>query len=110
MKLKLFRDSIVCILVYIVYNPLLRRELHSAISNVLKPAGHASNAPINAPLPALPFFPIITTTTTSRPLRAPPRISLSTMDASTDSSIDDLAARTTVKDYGNIRYVMACQP
>jgi len=53
---------------------------------------------------------LFTTTTTSRPLRAPPRISLSTMDASTDSSIDDLAARTTVKDYGNIRYVMACQP
>lgn len=32
------------------------------------------------------------------------------MDASTDSSIDELAARTTVKDYGNIRYLIAYQP
>ena len=29
------------------------------------------------------------------------------MDPSTDSFMDDLAARTTIKDYGNIRYVMA---
>lgn len=32
------------------------------------------------------------------------------MDTSIESLIDDLAARTTIRDYGDIRYVIATQP
>lgn len=48
---------------------------------------------------------IIFSSLSSSNLRVPSHISLSTMDASTESSIDGLAARTTVKCYGNIRHV-----
>ena len=59
--------------------------------------------------PPLPFFFFPhRVATTARPAACTTtmtHLSL-TMESSTDSSVDDLAARATVKNYGDIRYVM----